>query len=105
VKFFPLELPHEWEWVRQRTHVIACEDSQGIVVYDNNGIAAIAVLDSFTVDGCCVHLAIDNPLAIRHGLFSEVAGWCRAIMKRHSSWTAILDLRKWRAYQMLSPRE
>ena len=73
MKFLPLRLPHEWEWVRQRTHVIACEDSQGIVVYDNNGIAAVAVLDSFTVDGCCVHLAIDNPLAIRHGLFSEVA--------------------------------
>lgn len=73
MKFFPLELPHEWDWMRRRTHLIACEDSKGIVVYDNNGIAAIAVFDSFTVDGCSVHLAIDNPLAIRHGLFSEVA--------------------------------
>lgn len=72
--FAPLTTAEEWAWFKERAHVIACEDSQGIVVYDDaQNIAAMAVFDSFTVDGCSVHLAIDNPFAIRHGLFSEVA--------------------------------
>lgn len=72
--FLPLTKVQEWEWVRERAYPIRCEDTQGIVAYDENGsIQACVVLDSFTVDACSAHIAIDNPFVIRHGFLHEVA--------------------------------
>jgi len=52
---------------------LRCEDSQGIVAYDdNNKIVAMAVFDGFTVDSCHAHVAITNPLVIRSGFLHEV---------------------------------
>ena len=73
MKFKPLETMDEWTWFKERTHVIRCEDTQGIVAFDDSGIAAVAVLDSFTVDGCSVHFAIDRPIVIRSGFLNEIA--------------------------------
>jgi hypothetical protein len=73
IKFKPLTDKVEWDWVRTRAHPIACSDSQGIVAYDDRGIQAVCVADSFTVDACSVHFAIDSPFAIRSGFFNEVA--------------------------------
>ena len=71
--FKPLTETYEWNWVRSRTSVIACEDSQGIVAHHMGEIKAIAVFDSFTVDACNVHLAIDSPFVLRHGFLNEIA--------------------------------
>ena len=73
MRFSPLQTTQEWEWVQERAHPICCEDSQGLVVYDNDIIKAIAVFDSFTVDACSVHFAIDDPLVIKHGFLNEIA--------------------------------
>ena len=73
IEFKPLATEEEWAWVRERAHPIACEDSGGVVAYDDRGIQAICVWDSFTVDACSVHFAIDNPFVIRAGFFDEVA--------------------------------
>lgn len=62
----------EWEWLQSRTHTIFCADTQGLVAYDERGIQAMAVFDSWTVDACSVHLAIANPMAIRSGLLNEI---------------------------------
>ena len=74
--FKALDTQEEWDWFHQRTHVLRCEDSQGIVVLESptGPIAAIAVFDSFTRDnGCNVHMAIDNPLVLRYKLLEEIA--------------------------------
>ena len=74
IKFRALLSKEEWAWGKQRARPIRCEDSQGLVAYDENGvIQAIAVFDSFTVDACSVHFAIDNPFVIRHGFLHEIA--------------------------------
>ena len=73
IRFKPLTDPSEWDWVVKRAHVIGCSDSQGIVAHDENTVQAICVADSFTVDACNVHFAIDNPFVIRAGFFNEVA--------------------------------
>lgn len=71
--FKPLTTETEWKWMKERTHVIACEDSQGIVAYDAGGrILAVCVADSFTPDSCNVHMAIDSPLVIKHGFLHEI---------------------------------
>lgn len=72
--FKPMEFHREWEWFKERTAVIPCGDTQGIVAVDDMGrICAVCVFDSFTVDACSVHIAIDRPIVIRHGLFNEIA--------------------------------
>ena len=73
IKFKPLTTQNEWVWVQARAHPIQCSDSQGIVAYDDRGIQAVCVADSFTVDACSVHFAIANPFVIRAGFFHEVA--------------------------------
>jgi hypothetical protein len=73
MKFKALDLPTEWAWIQRKASVIACEDSQGIVAFDDRGIAAICVADSFTTDACQVHFAIERPLVIKHGFLHEIA--------------------------------
>lgn len=74
ISFKPLTLQEEWDWVRERAKPIQCADSQGIVAHNDAGvIQAVCVADSFTVDACSVHFAIDNPFVIRAGFFNEVA--------------------------------
>jgi hypothetical protein len=72
VKFSPLTQQDEWEWFKRRTHVIQCEDSQGIVAYSATGkILAVMVADSFTPDSCNMHVAIERPIVIKHGFLSQ----------------------------------
>jgi hypothetical protein len=74
VRFSALESPEEWAWFKHRTHTIRCEDTQGIVVYSAMGkILAVCVADSFSPDSCNVHMAIDNPLVIKHGFLHEIS--------------------------------
>jgi len=74
MKFVPLTDAIDWAWIKSRTQVIAMEDSQGLVVYNDDGtIAAGAVFDSFSPDGCMVHWAVDNPWVLRHGFLQEIA--------------------------------
>ena len=73
MKFKPLTTGEEWIWIVERTHINGTQDSQGIVAYDRRGIHAICVADGFTSDSCCVHFAIDNPMAIRAGFFNKIA--------------------------------
>ena len=71
-RFFPLTKQYEWDWIDKRCYPIRDEYSSGVVAYDDFGkIAAIFVCDSFSMDSCGVHLAIDNPFVIRHGFLNE----------------------------------
>ena len=73
VTFKPLTTQDEWFWFQNRTHVLLCEDMQGIIAYRNDEIIAACVFDTWTSVGANVHLAIDDPLALRHGLLQEAA--------------------------------
>ena len=72
IYFKPLTEQYEWEWVKERTHVIRCEDTQGIVAYKKAEIQAVCVADSFSPDSCNVHMAIGNPMVIRSGFLNEI---------------------------------
>lgn len=72
--FKAMDSQEEWNWIWERAHPLWCRDTAGIVAYNENGeIQAACVFDSFTVDACSVHFAIDNPFVIRHGFLHEVA--------------------------------
>jgi hypothetical protein len=75
IKFRAMTTEAEWKWVWERAYPMWMKDTQGIVAYDDatDEIKAIVVFDSFTPDACNTHFAIDSPIAIRRGLFHEVA--------------------------------
>ena len=73
MRFVPLTTQEQWSWIHQRAYPVRCEDTGGIVAYDKGEIQAICVFDSFTIDACSVHFAIDNPFVIRRGFLHEVA--------------------------------
>jgi len=74
IHFKALDTGQEWAWLQLKAGVIACQDSQGIVAYDDTGaIAAICAADSFTTDACQVHFAIDRPIVIKYGFLHEIA--------------------------------
>ena len=71
MRFTRLTKPEEWNWFTKRTYATRSSDTQGIVAYDDTDkIVAVTVFDTFTVDSCCVHLAIDNPIVIRRGFLN-----------------------------------
>ena len=72
--FKPLDTMEEWLWFKDKTHVLRCEDSQGIMAYNEQGIIqAAAIFDSFSPDGCSVHWAIENPMVLRHKFLQAIA--------------------------------
>jgi RimJ/RimL family protein N-acetyltransferase len=84
VIFKPLNKQAEWDWIQARARPVRCEDSQGIVAYNTEDeIQAITVFDSFIMDACSVHLAIDNPFVIRHGFLSETANHLFNVCERN----------------------
>ena len=72
VKFKPMTENHERAFFNEKTHVIRCEDTQGIVAYSATGkILACMVADSFSPDSCNLHVFIDSPMVIKHGFLLE----------------------------------
>jgi hypothetical protein len=72
IQFSALDTQESWDWFKERTHVIQCEDSQGMVAYSATGkILAVMVADNFSPDSCNVHVAIDSPIVIKHGFLVE----------------------------------
>lgn len=72
IKLKPMTDQAEWLFFKQRTSVVWCEDTQGIVAYDERGIQAMAVFDTWTPDACSIHYCLVSPMAIRAGFFREV---------------------------------
>lgn len=76
MKFKALTTQEEWKWLDKRASPTRDEFSQGIVAYDDKGkICAAFLACGFSHDGCEVHLAIDNPMAIRRGFLHECLGY------------------------------
>lgn len=75
IQFKALDTQDEWNWLWHRAHPIHCQDTCGIVAYKGSEIQAVAAFDSWTVDACSVHFAIDNPFVIRAGFLNEIADY------------------------------
>ena len=73
VQFKALDQQVEWEWFLERNEIIQCGDSQGIVAYDEQGIQAMCVADSFSMDGCKLHFVVVDGADIYPWFTQEVA--------------------------------
>jgi hypothetical protein len=73
IAFKPLETEDEHKWVKEIIRPVWCEDSVGLMAYDDTGIVGACVADSFTVTTCIVHIAVINPMILRHGFLEQIA--------------------------------
>lgn len=84
VSFEKLDVVWHWPWVSERANPILTEDSKGIVAIKDNKIIAACVLDNWTHTSCQIHIAIDDPIAIKHGFLHEICDYvfntCKRIM-------------------------
>ena len=54
-----------------RPHLV--HDTTGVTAIDDQGrVAAIAVMDTWSVNACYIHVTIFNPMVLRHGFQEEV---------------------------------
>lgn len=71
-----LSTSEEWDWVFERARPIMCADTCGVIAYGTDGsIQGAVIADSFTVDGCNVHVAIDRIGALRGGLLRAASDY------------------------------
>ena len=80
IHFAPLKTSPEWAYAKKLVNPVMCEDSQGIMAYEDRGDGfipvAVCVLDSFGPDSCSAHIGIENPFVIKHGFINEI---CRHV--------------------------
>lgn len=50
-------------------------DTRGIIAFKGDKIAAAVAVHDWTPNACFMHWIIEDPMAIRHGLFQKVADW------------------------------
>lgn len=76
VTFRTLDIPKDWHWVASRARPSIVSDTRGIVAVSEQGvILAAAIFDSWTKTSCCIHLAIDSPIVIKHGFCNEICDY------------------------------
>ena len=68
--FLGIKQPEHWQWIRERARCHITLSSKGVIAIDKNGVPCAAlVLDSWTPTGGQFHIAVENPMVIRHGFF------------------------------------
>ena len=71
VFFKPLTTKEEWQWLAERAKCAWTDDTRGIVGYRDGILAAGVALDSWSKTSVCIHVAIEDPMVLRHGLVEE----------------------------------
>lgn len=73
-RFGKLEVMRDWPWVEKTLHCHLVEDTTGIVAIDAEGdYAGVVVMDGWTPSSVFVHIAVLNPMVLRHGFLSKAA--------------------------------
>ncbi len=73
IRFVPMTTKEQWDWASSRANCCYCADTKGIIAVDDTGaIQAAVILDSWSENSVTSHIAIDNPLVLRHGFLEEV---------------------------------
>lgn len=71
--------PSHWDWVAKHMKILKAPDVKGVVAVDQNGAVVGALVgEQWTPSSCHVHVAITNPMALKHGLMEE---WYRYVFE------------------------
>lgn len=72
ITFHPLRTYEEWDWLQKRANPALSDDMKGIVAYRDNDLIAAVVMDDWSYNSVTAHIAIGDPLVLRHGFLEEV---------------------------------
>lgn len=62
----------DWGWFNQRNPARPSIDSTAVVAIDDSDeIQAMCLMDTWTNSSCQCHIAIDNPMVLRHGFLEQ----------------------------------
>lgn len=77
VVFKPITSDQEWAWIAERANPVLTSDTKGIVAYDmdTEDIVAMVSFDNWTYNSVQLHLAIEKPMILRHGMLEEIADY------------------------------
>tara|TARA_R110000772_G_scaffold33324_10_gene81222 strand:+ start:2222 stop:2674 length:453 start_codon:yes stop_codon:yes gene_type:complete len=65
----------DWKWLYDRAKPVLTPNTTGIVCFDRvkMQIVAMCAFDNWTETSVQMHMAIDNPMILRHGLLEEIS--------------------------------
>ena len=69
--FFPSR-SDELIWLKQRAECNITDDMNGLSCYRDNTLVGVVGLESWSYNSVTIHLAIEDPLALKHGFQEEV---------------------------------
>lgn len=63
---------NNWGWIHEKIQPHWVEDTTGLVMTDESKPVAACVMDSWTDNGCTLHIVIENPMVLRRGFLEEI---------------------------------
>ena len=79
IKFYPLDIPRDWAWVREHNPVVLMENTKGIVAVDiskpGGERVGVCVMDSWSHNSVQVHMFIQNSMLLRHGFLEAIGNY------------------------------
>lgn len=57
--------PEHYRWIAERAHLIIGDSFRAIEALDGDRIVGMVGYDGWTPNSCCMHVAIEEPIAIR----------------------------------------
>lgn len=82
---------YDWGWFKQRVPLLRVEDTKGITAIDldANKTVAMVILDNWTQNGVQCHIAIDDPMVLRHGFLEECMDYVFNVCGKKKAWGLI----------------
>lgn len=81
MNILPLTTEGQWAWFSSLSHAVLCGDTHGFIMFNDSGTPQAAVVfDTVTPEAMNVHMVVENPMALRHGLLQTAAE--HAFLKR-----------------------
>lgn len=83
MRFVSLGRRH-WDWLHARTGINYISDTKGVAAESNKGtILGVCACDTWTITGCQIHIAIDNPICLKNERFQkEVFNYIFGVARR-----------------------
>jgi len=70
-RFFPSN-EKELRWLKERAECTLTDDINGISCYRDDKLIGVVGLESWSYNSVTIHLAIEDPMSLRHGYPEEV---------------------------------
>lgn len=82
VSLVPFNFNDYGKWVKETINCVFCEDTNGIVALRDGRPVGAVICDNWTDSSVNAHIAVLDPVVLRHRLLEEAAQWVFITAKR-----------------------